>query len=258
ERWPMDGLVKALKAQGISILPVLACGYNRMLPYGLTPDTGTDEYMKRAYVHVRLLVRHYKTDVGTWQLENEPNWWKMHEAGGWRSGASWLEGRGFRDALLRTLNDAVHEEDQGATTTVNLEADESQLDATEYVRFCDVLGLDFYPNYKSAEPVDASAVRRSKDASKNTGKPILIAETGYPSGPSILGYSQENQAAYLAQAVKGAYSLDEVTGIGIWRYLDTSWRSFPPQENHFGLVDEKDGPKSAWYRYGEVLRELRG
>ena len=101
-------------------------------------------------------------------------------------------------------------------------------------------------------------MRGAKDASKNTGKPILIAETGYPSGPSILGYSQENQAAYLAQAVKGAYSLDEVTGIGIWRYLDTSWRSFPPQENHFGLVDEKDGPKSAWYRYGEVLRELRG
>ena len=258
EKWPMDGLVKALKAQGISILPVLACGYQRMLPVGLSPDAGVDEYLKRAHLHARLLVRHYKMDVESWQLENEPNWWMMHEAGGWRSGASWLEGKGFRDALLGTLNDAVHEEDQGATTMVNLEADEGKLNAAEYVKFCDVLGLDFYPNYKSPAPVDASVIRRSTDFSRATGRSVLIAETGYPSGPSLLGYSQEKQADYVAQALQEAHSLDGVTGIGIWRYLDTSWESFPPQENHFGLIDEKKGPKSAWYKYGQVLRELRG
>ena len=258
ERWPMDGLVKALSSQGISILPVLACGYSRMLPQGLDPGVGAGEYLRRASLHARLLVRHYKADVGSWQLENEPNWWVMHEAGGWRSGAPWLEGRGFRDSLLTALNEAVHEEDEGAKTMVNLEADESKLDVTEYVKFCDVLGLDFYPNYKSSEPVDAAVLRRATGFAKATGKPVLIAETGYPSGPSVLGYNQERQADYVVQALKEAHSLDGVAGIGIWRYLDTSWRSFPPQENHFGLIDEKGGPKSAWYRYGEALKEIRG
>ncbi len=258
EKWPMDGLVKALKAQGISVLPVLACGYSRFLPAGLSPDAGPDEYLKRAQLHARLLVRHYRGDISTWQIENEPDWWAMHEAGGWRSGASWLEGSGFRDALLRTLNDAVHLEDPRASTMVNLEADEGRLDVAEYAKFCDVLGLDFYPNYKSSEPVDASVVRRARDFARVAEKPVMIAETGYPSGPSVLGYSKEKQADYVCQALKEAHSLDGVIGIGIWRYLDTSWTSFPPQENHFGLIDEKAGPKDAWYAYGRVLKEIRG
>ena len=257
-RWPTDGLVRALTGQGISVLPVLACGYQRMLPQGLSPDSGTKEYVERACLHARLLVRHYRGSIDSWQIENEPNWWKMHEAGGWRSGASWLEQGGFRDELLGALNAAVHEEDPGATTMVNLEADEEKLDVAPFAGHCDVIGLDFYPNYKSSEPVDASAIRRAGGAAMASGKPVLIAETGYPSGPALLGYSRDKQAEYVDRALREAHSVDRVTGIGIWRYLDTSWTSFPPQENHFGLVDEKSGPKDAWYRYGQVLRELRG
>lgn len=257
EKWPMDRLVKALRDQGVSVIPVLACGYRRMLPEGLSPDVGAEEYLRRVALHARLLVRHYRGEVDTWQIENEPNWWTMHEAGGWRSGASWLEGGEFRDPLLRTLNDAVHEEDQRATTMVNLEADEGRVEVAEYAKFCDVLGLDFYPNYKSPEPVDAAVIGKARDFARAAAKPVMIAETGYPSGPSFMGYTKEKQAAYVARALREAYSLDEVTGVGIWRYLDTSWKSFPPQENHFGLIDEKEGPKPAWYRYGEVLKELR-
>ena len=257
-RWPTDGLVSALEAQGISIVPVLACGYQRMLPQGLSPDAGAEEYLERAYLHARLLVRHYRGAISAWQLENEPNWWVMHEAGGWRTGALWREGKGFRDELLKTLNAAVHEEDPRATTMVNLEADEEKLDAAEYAKFCDVLGLDFYPNYKAAEPVDASVIRKADKVAAAVEKPVMIAETGYPSGPSILGYSKGRQADYVAQALRESYATDSVTAVGIWRYLDTSWDSFPPQENHFGLIDEKEGPKDAWYRYGQVLKELRG
>ena len=258
ERWPTDGLVKSLKDQGISIIPVLACGYQRMLPEGLSPDAGPDSYLRRAYLHARTVVRHYKDTINTWQIENEPNWWRMHEVGGWRTGASWIEEGGFRDELLKVLNDAVHEEDPGATTMVNLEADEEKSSPSEYARFCDVLGLDFYPNYTSSEPVDASVIRRAKAVVTETSKPVMIAETGYPSGPSVLGYSEEKQSEYVAMALNEAHSLDGVTAVGIWRYLDTSWTSFPPQENHFGLIDEKKGPKKAWYRFGEALKELRG
>lgn len=256
--WPTDSLVRALTSQGIAVLPVLACGYQRMLPQGLRPDAGAASYLRRAYIHARLVVRHYKGTISTWQIENEPNWWAMHEAGGWRSGAYWLESGGFGEELLRTLNRAVHEEDQAGQTMINLEADEEKLDIAGYAKNCDVLGLDFYPNYKSSEPVDASVIRRAEGVAEESGKPVLIAETGYPSGPSILGYSQERQNQYVGQALKLAFSLDKVMGIGIWRYLDTSWTSFPPQENHFGLVDEKTGPKAAWYGYGKILKELRG
>ncbi|MDG6964566.1 MAG: endo-1,4-beta-xylanase [Nitrososphaerota archaeon] len=258
ERWPTDGLVRALVEQGISVLPVLACGYERMLPHGLSPDAGEEEYLKRAETHARALVRHYRGKISTWQIENEPNWWAMHEVGGWRTGASWLEGPGFRDALLKVLNDAVHEEDPQARTMTNLEADEEKLEVAEFAKYCDIVGLDFYPNYKASEPVDAAVIRRAQDVSKETGKPVMIAETGYPSGPSLLGYSEKKQADYVQRVMREAFSLEGVTGIGIWRYLDTSWSSFPPQENHFGLIDEKEGPKEAWYRYGQALKELKG
>ena len=255
--WPTDGLVKALAGQGISILPVLACGYQRMLPRGLGPGGGSEDYIKRAYVHARRVVRHYRGSVSMWQIENEPNWWRMHEAGGWRSGAAWLEEGGFRDALLKALNEAVHEEDPHALTMVNLEADEGLSGVGQYAKHCDVLGLDFYPNYKAPEPVDASVLRRAGEVGRETSKPVVIAETGYPSGPSVLGYNEDRQAEYVERALREAAATEEVTAIGIWRYLDTSWRSFPPQENHFGLVDEKEGPKKSWYRYGQVVKELR-
>jgi hypothetical protein len=256
--WPTDGLVKALVDQRISMVPVIACGYRRMLPDGLSPDAGREEYVRRASLHARLVVRHYKGIVNAWQIENEPNWWKMHEAGGWRTGAAWLEAGGFRDELLQGLNEAVHEEDANAVTIVNLEVDEAKPPMEEYSKFCDVVGLDFYPNYMVADPVDASMIRKAGEYAKEAGKPALVAETGYPSGPELLGYSKAKQADYVERALREAHSIDAVTGIAIWRYLDTSWRSFPPQENHFGLVDEKEGQKEAWYRYGEVVRALRG
>lgn len=255
--WPTDDLVRALTSQGISLIPVLACGYQRMLPAGLGPDVGPEEYVKRAYIHARLLVRHYKGSVNTWQIENEPNWWRMHEAGGWRAGGAWLEEGGFRDSLLKSLNEAVHEEDPGATTMVNLEADEKGTSGKAYAKFCDVLGLDFYPNYKAPEPVDASVLKRAREIGAEASKPVVIAETGYPSGPSVLGYSEERQAEYVDRALRTSAATDNVTAVSIWRYLDTSWKSFPPQENHFGLVDEKEGPKKAWYRFGQIVKELR-
>ncbi len=132
------------------------------------------------------------------------------------------------------------------------------MDAAEYAKFCDVIGLDFYPNYKASELVDASVIERTGAAAAESGKPVFIAETGYPSGPALLGYSEGRQSEYVAQALREAYSQDKVTGIGIWRYLDTSWSSFPPQENHFGLIDEKTGPKAAWYRYAQVRKDLLG
>ncbi len=256
--YPMDSFVGAMSAQGISVVPVLACGYQRMLPRGLSADSDPTLYLRRAGVHARLVVRRYKDRVKNWQIENEPNWWEMHETAGWRKGASWVGSRSFRDDLLRTLNDAVHEEDPSARTIINLEADRPIRTIAEFAEECDAVGLDFYPNYKAADPINLSALRASAGYAKSAGKPVFIAETGYPSGPSFLGYSGQKQAQYVELALKEALATDEINAIGIWRYIDTSWRSFPEQENHFGLIDEKSGPKEAWYRFAQVIKELKG
>ena len=256
-QWPLDDLVNTLTSKGVGVVPVVACGYQRMLPQGLEPDPNRTLYLKRASIHTRLLVRHWKSQVKCWQIENEPNWWSEHEAGGWRSGLSWIQEHGFRQELLGTLNDGVHTEDPNATTIVNLEADAKTLEPGAYSSYCDILGLDFYPNYKSAHPINTRVLKLGDEVAKALGKPVMVSETGYPSGPSVLGYSPDRQSEYVEGSTRQAYSLDGVTGIGIWRYVDTSWRSFPPQENHFGLFDSRGGPKPAWIAYSRVIKELK-
>ncbi|MBO0888614.1 hypothetical protein J2P12_05885, partial [Candidatus Bathyarchaeota archaeon] len=212
-QWPLDDFVNTLTSRGVDVVPVIACGYQRMLPQGLEPDRRV--YLKRVSIHARLLVRHYKDRVKCWQIENEPNWWAEHEAGGWRSGLSWVHEHGFKQELLQTLNDAVHTEDPSAATIINLEADAKTVDPGAYFLWCDILGLDFYPNYKSAHPIKTSAFRLADQIAKALGKPVMISETGYPSGPSVLGYSPDHQAEFVESAAREAYSLEGVTGVGM-------------------------------------------
>jgi GH35 family endo-1,4-beta-xylanase len=228
-----------------------------MLPERLSAEKYED-YLKRIVVHTRLLVRHYKDRIKFWQIENEPDWWEMHVVGGWRSGAIWVDPREFRPMLLHALNGAVHEEDPSARTIVNLEADAEKLDVREYANLCDMVGLDFYPNYKMAYPIDLGVFGKAQAAAKSIGSHVLIIETGYPSNPSIVGYSQERQAEYVKKACLEAYSMDSVNCVGIWRYVDTAWRSFPPQENHFGLFDDQGRQKLAWSTLIETIEGIKG
>ena len=256
-QWPMDDLVNTLTGRGIGVVPVIACGYQRMLPQGLEPDPNRELYLRRVSIHARLIVRYYKDRIKSWQIENEPNWWAEHAAGGWRSGLVWVHEHGFRQELLQTLNDAVHAEDPSATTIINLEADATVLDPGTYSTYCDILGLDFYPNYKISHPINTKVLGLADEVSKKLSKPVMISETGYPSGPSLLGYSQDSQAKYVTEACRAAHGYDSVSGIGIWRYIDTAWRSFPPQENHFGLFDNRGNPKLAWPELSKVIKELK-
>ena len=256
-QWPMDDLVNTLTSRDVGIVPVIACGYQRMLPQGLEPDPDRVLYLKRATIHTRLLVDHYKDRVKSWQIENEPNWWAEHAAGGWRSGLVWVREHGFRHELLQALNDAVHSEDPSARTIINLEADAEVLDPGLYSSYCDILGLDFYPNYKLSHPINTKVLKLANQVGTKLSKTVIVSETGYPSGPSLLGYSGDGQAKYVADACREAHGLDGVTGIGIWRYIDTAWRSFPPQENHFGLFDNKGNPKPAWTEFSRIIKELK-
>jgi hypothetical protein len=253
----MDDLVNTLTGRGIGVVPVIACGYQRMLPQGLEPDPNRELYLKRVSIHTRLILRHYKDRIKSWQIENEPNWWAEHATAGWRTGLVWVYEHGFRHELLQTLNDAVHGEDPTATTIINLEADATTLNPGIYSSYCDILGLDFYPNYKISHPINTKALKLADQVVKKLSKPALVSETGYPSGPSLLGYSAGSQTKYVTEACRVAHGFEGVTGIGIWRYIDTAWRSFPPQENHFGLFDNKGVPKPAWTEFSKVIKELK-
>lgn len=255
--YPFDRMVKALEKRNIEVIPVLACGYSRMLPEGLNPDKDPSDYIRRAAIHAAAMVRHYRGEVSVWQIENEPNWWEMHAVGGWRRGAVWLEGGNFRTELLRVLNETVHREDPGAQTMVNLEADSGSLDVQYYASLCDIVGLDFYPNYKTSSPVDATPIANATTVFKQCGKPVIIAETGYPSGPQLLGYTETKQAEYIRMACVRAVEAVGVTAMGIWRFMDSPWRSFPDQENHFGLIDSRGRRKPSFSIYKDTIAEVR-
>src|SRR5690348_14279447 len=38
EKWPLDGFVNTLVKRGLDVIPVIGCGYGRMLPEGLSVD----------------------------------------------------------------------------------------------------------------------------------------------------------------------------------------------------------------------------
>jgi len=60
EQWPLDDLVNTLTSRGVAVVPVIACGYQRMLPQGLEPDPDRELYLKRVSIHTQLIVRRYK------------------------------------------------------------------------------------------------------------------------------------------------------------------------------------------------------
>ncbi len=242
-----------MSEEGIEIVAVIGNGYTRFLPERVNLDNPND-YIQRLRSASTAIVRRYKDEIKTWQIENEPNWWLEHYATHWRSGGVWLE-PGIQEDVLGTLHDVVRQEDPSATIVVNLEADNRKTDWKFYAKYCDVLGLDFYPNYVHPEPVDASEVKFASQVKRESGLPVFVAETGYPSGPSMFGYSEQKQCDYVKSACESSYTCDDICALSIWRYSDSYWRSFPEQENYFGLLTKEGDPKPAWLEYHNQIKE---
>ncbi|HZW57426.1 MAG TPA: hypothetical protein VFF30_14150 [Nitrososphaerales archaeon] len=252
--FPLDPFVRELNNAGIRIAAVLGNGYFRFLPKGINIDRPAD-YVARLAEASREIVRHYRGKIDMWQLENEPNWWLEHLSTDWRRGGIWLE-KDIAETILAELQRIVKEEDPKTETMINLEADTAHIFFKHYSKYCDVLGLDFYPNYLRSEPINVSEVSRiARKAKELVGTEILVAETGYPSGPRLFGYSEAKQVEYVKSVCEEAYSSDGVSGLGMWRLSDTYWLSFPFQENHFGLLNRQGSPKQAWFEY---VKQIRG
>ncbi|MEM3732077.1 MAG: glycosyl hydrolase 53 family protein [Candidatus Bathyarchaeia archaeon] len=254
----MDRFINVLKQAGIELLPIVGCGYQRMLPNGIIdPSKNITEYIRRIYESTREIVGRYKNLIKIWQIENEPNWWFAHYAAGWRKGLIWFNSK-FKQALLSSLKDAVTSEDKNAKIVINLEIDRKVKDLSFYKKYCDIIGLDYYPNYSHAKPIDVSTlIPKAKNIFEETGKQIIICETGYPSGPSILGYNKTLQALYIKKLQEALNDDLLIKAIFIWRLSDNSeWRSFPEHENHFGLIEANGTPKPSWYAYLNWVKEF--
>ncbi len=245
--FPLDDFVSAMAENDIEIVAVLGNGYSRFLPQGVNTEDSKD-YIDRLVKMARAVVNHYRNSVSVWQIENEPNWWDEHYATHWRSGGIWVE-PGAQELILASLHDSVRSENPDATIMINLEADNKKTEWSFYSKYCDVLGLDFYPNYMRSAPVDASEVKFSSEVKRSTGHPVCIAETGYPSGPSFFGYDTGKQAEYVKSACKESFACNDIEALCLWRYSDSYWRSFPFQENYFGLLTREGNPKPAWIEY---------
>ncbi len=245
--FPLDNFVQTMNDEGIDIIAVIGNGYERFLPIGLDIDN-LDEYILRLTEASREIVRHYRGKIALWQLENEPDWWMAHFASDWRRGGMWFH-RDAVDRILEGIHRVVREEDPRTPTKINMQAD-SATASRSYFKFCDILGLDFYPNYTHSEPINVSNLKEKvSKARRISGKQTMITETGYPSGPGILGFDQAKQVEYVKAICQEAYSIDSVNALGIWRLSDPYWLSFPFHENNFGLINRQGLPKGAWFEF---------
>ncbi len=254
--FPLDDFVSKMTDAGIGVIGAVGSGYHRFLPIGLQTDR-LDEYLRRLTESSTEIVRHYKDKVKVWQIENEPNWWKAHYSGQWRKGVIWLTTKND-EPILNALHDVVRSECPNATIVVNLEADDKRADWKLYAKYSDILGLDFYPNYSRTGPINASELGTTAlRVKKETGLPIFVIETGYPTGPGLFGYDEGKQSQYVRAACEAAFTCDAITGLGWFRFSDSYWKSFPPQENHFGLLTREGRPKSGWNEYVTQVRQRR-
>lgn len=268
-RFPLDDFVSKMDEAEIGMIGVLGNGYSRFLPTGLQTNN-LDEYVERLTESCSQIVRHYKDKVKVWQIENEPNWWKAHYTIQWRKGRIWLETKN-QEVILRALHDVVRSESPDATIMINLEADNKRfrfasffprltapMDWKLYAKYCDVIGLDFYPNYSHSTPIDASLLSRTaQGVKKRVGLPIFVIETGYPTGPRPFGFSAQKQSKYIRAACEQSFSCDAITGLGWFRFSDSYWRSFPFTENHFGLLTKEGMPKPGWTEYATQIKQRR-
>ena len=254
--FPLDDFVQAMNDEGIKIIAALGNGYYRFLPEHIDVDDSR-EYVTRLTEASREIVRHYSGKIYMWQLENEPNWWLEHYWIGWRKGLIWFK-RDLSATILSELQRVVREEDGNTLTMVNLEADTAKVFFRTFSKYCDILGLDYYPNYIRSDPIDASGIRSiAREVRRMVGNSVVISETGYPSGPRLLGFSETKQAGYVDAVTRESYASDDIQGLGMWRLSDTYWHSFPLQENSFGLLARTGSPKKAWHEYVDQISLLK-
>jgi hypothetical protein len=230
-----DARLEAIFAAGLVPVPIVGHGYTTTLPLlagePAAPDVlGGEEYLARQYRFTRAVVERYDGDgvddapsgirIPLWQTENELNQAFFTAIFGWRNPplfeaftSTWTDWA-YVTRILETLRLAVKDADPTAWTTMNFHTDvhprinhhfgdPGWFEAVQQWReLIDVVSFDAYPNYYSASPPDGAVVgdRAAAIRSVSCGKPVIVMETGYPTGPAESGYDEAQQARFLRDA----------------------------------------------------------
>lgn len=230
-----DQRLEEIVNAGLVPVPIVGHGYTPTLPLlggvPAAPDVlGREEYLARQYRFVRALVERYDGDgiddapsglrIDLWQTENELNQAFFTAIFGWRHpavidafGSAWQDW-GFVTRILVTLRLAVKDADPTALTTMNFHTDvhpginenfgmPGWIESVRQWRgLMDVVSFDAYPNYYRSTPPDGNAVgeRAAIVAARSCGQPVVVMETGYPTGPAEAGFDETQQAQFVRDA----------------------------------------------------------
>ncbi len=239
---------------GIGIMAVVGDGYNRFIPENAA-TSDLKRYIPQLVESSTEIVRRYRGKIDAWQIENEVNGWTGHTIADWRSGWIWLSEKN-KEPVLKALSEVVRAESPGSKIVINLGYIGSKRKWKMYAKYSDIIGVDPYPSYYDPNRTSASGMGRFADiAAEETGLPVYIIETGYPAGPRIFWFDEAKQAAYTASACKHAQESEKIHGLGMYRFSDSYWQSFPAMENYFGLLSVTGKPKPAWHQYVKCIRE---
>lgn len=242
---------------GLDLIMGIGSGWKNSMPLyngeKITPDIiGRDQYIGQLYLHTRACVRRYKDKVFLWQIENEPNISEILIALGLRVGNSWND-IDFMTRVLAVLEKAVREEDSDALVTINFFVDTNnyQEDIDRWASMVDMIGIDSYQDVFTKDPIAAADTILNKIeriSNLSEGKPVMILETGYSSGPDGSDFTEGNQKIF----VEELYSkMDDFNACGaIYFKHSTAEESTPglfPSKHYRGLIRENNEKKLSWH-----------
>lgn len=281
-----DQRLGAIADAGLVPVPIVGHGYTGTLPLRggvpAAPDVlGREEYLARQYLFTRAVVERYDGDgvndapsglrIPLWQTENELNQAFFTALFGWREpayfaalGSAWMD-FDYVTRLLHTLRMAVKDADPTALTTMNFHSD-VHADLNHYLRQpgwldtvvfwrmeMDILSFDAYPNYYRSTPPSGATVgeRAAQIATLSCGMPIVVMETGYPSGPSEGGFDEAKQATFIREA------FDSAVAAGVRGFFLFGART---AETHAATITPEDlvalGQLATWIETGDAASLL--
>lgn len=256
-----DSIMNELK--GLEMIVGIGSGWKVDMPYyndvRITPDNiGREYYLGQLYLFTRSCIRRYGSQVIGWQIENEPNIGTESVVFGIRKGQSWLD-KNFVTEVLQTLEKAVRIEAPEAWITINFHTDiHYESDIKNWLPLVDIVSIDAYPNYFTGDPIKPDEVlKRIKHVKKiSKGKPVLVMETGYPSAPDNLGFSEKNQERYIDKIFANIYEAG-ACGAFIFKLStpEEENSSAMPQDNYGGLIRKNGTFKASWYTFKEYLKK---
>ena len=187
-----------------------------------------DHFLGHLYLHVRAVVRRYR-QIRFWMIDPEINQSALFRVfGGWKVGAAWADWD-FVTKAVQTLSQAIKDEDPSDIVCLPFNTDQPPAvtftyartpwlsggnvtvrdwpDAvTEWLPHVDVVGMDFFESQGTTDPNCYQRIRQRIEIAvqRASGKPVIVASIGCPSGPEALGWNEANQSTYISQAFDAA------------------------------------------------------